>query len=79
MVLTASTSLMACWTLYYCSFCILQMFKNYNNYSFTHKNEYLWLCYNMLGNRALVKIWDMTINTGQGAKFQARLVLNGLP
>ena len=33
----------------------------------------------MLGNRALAKIWVMIIDMGEGAKFQVRLVLNGLP
>ena len=79
MVLMASTSLMACQTLYCCSFCILQMLKNYKNISFVDKNQYVWWWYNMVWNRALAKIWVMTIDMGQDAKFQVRLVLNCLP
>ena len=79
MVLMVSTSLMACWTLYYHSFGILQILKNYKNISFVDKNQYIWWWYNIIRKRTLAKIRVMTIDMGQDAKFQVRLILNCLP
>ena len=52
--------------------------KSYN-VLFIHKNQNLWWWYNILGNRALAKILVTTSDNWWVAKFQVRLVLNGLP